>query len=53
MNQVQTLLHKAEYAVKVIQWAIHSIRTALDSFPHYEKPKEDSNHIGKQDAAQQ
>jgi hypothetical protein len=54
MNQVQKLLYKAEYASKVITWAITAIRSALDSFPRYEEPKEqDSKHIGTKSPAQQ
>lgn len=54
MNQVQKLLHKAEYASKVITWAITAIRSALDTFPRYEEFKEqDSKHIGPKNAAKQ
>ena len=53
MNKVQQLLHKVEYASKVITWAITAIRSALDTFPRYEEPKEDSKHIGAKDAAKQ
>lgn len=54
MNKVQQLLHKAEYASKVITWAITAIRAALDTFPRYEEPKEqDSKHIGAKDTAKQ
>lgn len=54
MNQVQKLLHKAEYASKVITWAITAIRSALDTFPRYEEPKEqDSKHTGSATTAKQ